>query len=47
MAILDRRLATYRYADAILRSLPPARRITKISDRRLVAAAAPARSSGD
>jgi ATP-dependent DNA helicase DinG len=34
VAILDRRLATYRYGDTILRSLPPARRITKIPDRR-------------
>ncbi len=34
VAILDRRLLTHRYGDTILRSLPPARRITRIPDRR-------------
>src|SRR6185436_5486406 len=34
VAILDRRLATYRYGETILRSLPPARRIERIPDRR-------------
>ena len=36
VAILDRRLATYRYGEKILRSLPPARRISRIPDRRPV-----------
>jgi ATP-dependent DNA helicase DinG len=34
IAILDRRLISYRYGDTILRSLPPARRIHRIPDRR-------------
>jgi ATP-dependent DNA helicase DinG len=34
VAILDRRLATYRYGETIMRSLPPARRIATIPDRR-------------
>jgi ATP-dependent DNA helicase DinG len=38
VAILDRRLATYRYGQMILRSLPPARRIERIPDRRPTAA---------
>lgn len=37
VAILDRRLATYRYGSTILRSLPPARRIAQIPDRRQAA----------
>jgi ATP-dependent DNA helicase DinG len=37
VAILDRRLLTHRYGAAILRSLPPARRIDRIPDRRPVA----------
>src|SRR5207247_9165527 len=36
VAILDRRLATYRYGETILRSLPPDRRIPRIPDRRPV-----------
>ena len=34
VAILDRRLLTHRYGETILRSLPPARRIDRIPDRR-------------
>jgi ATP-dependent DNA helicase DinG len=39
VAILDRRLVSYRYGDTILRSLPPARRIDRIPDRRAAVAA--------
>jgi ATP-dependent DNA helicase DinG len=42
VAILDRRLLTHRYGETILRSLPPARRIDRIPDRRPVVANAPA-----
>src|SRR5207249_1870157 len=41
IAILDRRLVSYRYGDTILRSLPPARRIDRIPDRRPVVASRP------